>query len=90
LQHAWYNFCSGQDAANRTLQSRFFTTYKRTLVLVDTQWHQFLFWLLADRSPDQAQLNAGLAHLLGIIGTIQVFEVPQKSKEILWKKISQE
>ena len=53
-------------------------TYKRALVLVDIQWHQTLPWVLEDRGPDQGQLNIESAHLLGTIGSIQVFEVPHE------------
>jgi hypothetical protein len=52
--------------------------YKRVLVLVDTQWHQTLSWVLADRGPDEAQLNIESAHLLGSIGTVKVYEVPRE------------
>jgi hypothetical protein len=54
------------------------STYKRVLALVDTQWQQTLSWVLEDRGPDQAQLNSANAHLLGTIGTIQVYEVPHR------------
>ena len=54
------------------------STFKRALVLVDTQWHQTLSFVLADRGPDQGQLNTESANLLGVIGTIQVFEVPHE------------
>ena len=54
------------------------STYKRVLVLVDTQWRQTLPWVLADRGPDEVQLDTESAHLLGTIGTVQVFAVPHK------------
>ncbi len=53
-------------------------TYKRALVLVDTQWHQTLSMVLAKRGPDQGQLNTESARLLGTIGSIQVFEIPHE------------
>jgi 4-amino-4-deoxy-L-arabinose transferase-like glycosyltransferase len=56
-------------------------TYQRVLVLVDTQWHQTLDWVLSDRGPDQAQLNTGAARLLGTIDSVQVFAVPRKQGE---------
>ena len=53
-------------------------TFKRALVLVDTQWQQTLSGVLEDRGPDPGQLNTASAHFLGKIGTIQVFGVPHK------------
>jgi hypothetical protein len=54
------------------------STFRRTLVLVDAQWHQTLAWVLADRGPDIGLLKIESANLLGKIGTIQVFEVPHE------------
>jgi hypothetical protein len=45
---------------------------------VDTQWQQTLPWVLNDRGPDSGQLNIASAHLLGKIGSIQVFDVPHE------------
>ncbi|MGD0750467.1 MAG: glycosyltransferase family 39 protein [Anaerolineales bacterium] len=53
-------------------------SFKRALVLVDTQWQQTLPWVLEDRGPDPGQLNTASAQLIGKIGTIQVFEVPHE------------
>jgi hypothetical protein len=54
------------------------TIFKRAVVLVDTQWRQTLPWVLNDRGPDPGQLNIASAHLLGKIGSIQVFDVPHE------------
>jgi hypothetical protein len=53
-------------------------SFKRAVVLVNTQWHQTLPWVLGDRGPDPGQLNIPSAHLLGKIGSIEVFEVPHE------------
>jgi hypothetical protein len=52
--------------------------FNRAVVLVDTQWDQTLQGVLGDRGPNPGQLNIASAHLLGNIGTIQVFEVPHE------------
>jgi len=53
-------------------------SFKRALILVDTQWRQTLPWVIVDRVPDPKLLNTSLAQLIGKIGTIQVFEVPHE------------
>jgi len=53
-------------------------SFKRAVVLVDTQWDQTLQWVLDDRGPAPEQLNIASAHLLKSIGTIQVFEIPHE------------
>jgi hypothetical protein len=53
-------------------------SFKRAVVLVDTQWDQTLQGVLADRGPDPANLNIASAHLLEKIGTIQVIEIPHE------------
>jgi hypothetical protein len=52
--------------------------YQRILVLVDTQWHETLPWVIADRGPDEAELDVQSAQLMGTIGSIQIYEVPHK------------
>jgi uncharacterized membrane protein len=54
------------------------SNFKRAIILVDTQWDQTLQWVLDDRGPGQGQLNSASTHLLGNIGTIQVFEIPHE------------
>jgi hypothetical protein len=53
-------------------------SFKRAVVLVDSQWDQTLQWVVDDRGPGPGQLDIASAHLLKNIGTIQVFEIPHE------------